>query len=332
MRPLALGDLVRTQLARRAMSGLLPQQRRLLAKGQGYRMAQGTTPVVQQRRLRAELRRAREDAGQTQKQVADELGWSLSKVIRLETGATAVSTSDAMALIHFYKITDQDRVEDLLSVTRARARSWWDEYSEVYSQRFLNFLAYEDSASRVRQFVGLGVPGLLQTRDYARGVFDAYLVKDSEIELAIKVRMRRQQLLERADGTPDETRFEFMLDEAVVHRLVGSDEVMIQQLTRLKELNDADNPSISIRIVPFTAGVNPGMKGSFTIFEFPSENEDFVVNIEEPNTDVLIRDNPETASNYVEAFLELEDIALSRAASSELLGSVIHAMRERQPS
>ena len=295
-------------------------------------MAQGTTPIVQQRRLRAELRRAREDAGHTQKQVADELGWSLSKVIRLETGATAVSTSDAMALIHFYKITDQERVEDLLAVTRARARSWWDEYSEAYEQRFLNFLAYEDSASRLRQFVGLGVPGLLQTSGYARGVFEAYMNEEAEVQRGLKIRMRRQQLLERADGTPDETRFDFMLDEAVLHRLVGGDEVMIEQLTRLKELNEAGNPSISIRIVPFTAGVNPGMKGSFTILEFPSEDEDFVVNIEEPNTDVLIRDNPETASNYVEAFLELQDIALSRAASTELIDSVIHAMRERLPS
>jgi len=295
-------------------------------------MAQGTTPVVQQRRLRAELRRAREDAGHTQKRVADELGWSLSKVIRLETGATAVSTSDAMALIHFYKITDQDRIEDLLAVTRARARSWWDEYTGVYEQRFLNFLAYEDSASRVRQFAGLGVPGLLQTKDYARAVFEAYLHEESRIERAIKVRMRRQQILERANDTPDDTKFDFMLDEAVIHRLVGSAGVMIEQLVRLKGLNDTGNPSISIRIVPFAAGVNPGMKGSFTIFEFPFEDEDFVVNAEEPNSDVLIRDNPETASNYVEAFYELDEIALLKEESSKLLDSVIRDLRSHLPS
>jgi transcriptional regulator with XRE-family HTH domain len=295
-------------------------------------MVQGTTPVVQQRRLRAELRRAREDAGQTQKQVADELGWSLSKVIRLETGATAVSTSDAMALFHYYKITDQDRVNDLLSVTKARPRSWWDEYSQSFEQQFLNFLAYEDSASRIRQFQALQVPGLLQTRDYALAVFEVYLEEQSRLERVLKVRMRRQQLLDRADGTPDETRFDFLLDEAVLHRLVGSDEVMIQQLIRLKELIDARNPSISIRIVPYAAGVTPAMKGSFTIFEFPSEDEDIVVNVEDPRNDILIRDNPETASDYVEAFLELDDIALSKAASSELLDSVIHATRERLPS
>jgi transcriptional regulator with XRE-family HTH domain len=291
-------------------------------------MAQGTTPVVQQRRLRAELRKARDDAGHTQKQVADELGWSLSKVIRLETGATAVSTSDAMALIHFYKIGDGARVEELLAVTRAKAEKWWDEYSDVYEQRFLNFLAYEDSASTMRQFQALAVPGLLQTKDYSRGVFRAYLVEESRIDRAVTVRNRRQRLLEQNDGN----RYEFMLDEAVIHRQVGGTEVMIEQLTRLKALNDAGNPLISLRVVPYTAGVNPGMKGSFTIFEFSSADEDFVVNVEEPNSDVLIRDNPETTSKYVEAFLELEAIALSRAESTELLGTVIQTMRSNPPS
>jgi transcriptional regulator with XRE-family HTH domain len=289
-------------------------------------MAQGTTPVVQQRRLRAELRKAREDAGHTQKRVAEELGWSLSKVIRLETGATTVSTSDAMALIHYYEITDRVRIDDLLSVTRARERAWWDEYSEFYSQQFLNFLAYEDTASRIRQFQTLAVPGLLQTANYARAVFRAYLVEESRIDRAVKVRLNRQRLLNRPDG-PE---LVFMVDEGVVHRQVGGPAVMIEQLTRLKEINDLDNPSIAVRIVPFSIGVNPGMKGSFVVFDFPADEDESVVNVEEPNSDVLIRDNPETTSKYVEAFLALDELALSKAESTELLGSVINNMRASQ--
>jgi transcriptional regulator with XRE-family HTH domain len=289
-------------------------------------MAQGTTPVVKQRRLRAELKKAREDAGHTQKKVAEDLDWSLSKVIRLETGANNISTSDAMALIHYYQIDDQVRIDELLAMTRSKEQAWWwDEYSEVYSQRFLNFLAYEDSASSIRQFTALGVPGLLQTDGYARGVFKVYLVEDQRIDLAVRVRLRRQDILERSD-----VKVEFMLDEAVIHRMVGSREVMIEQLARLKEFNDRNIPNKSIRIVPYAAGVNPGMKGSFTIFEFESEDEDFIVNVEEPNRDVLIRDNPETSSNYIEAFLELEDIALSTAESTKLLNSVIQELRSRQ--
>jgi transcriptional regulator with XRE-family HTH domain len=292
----------------------------------GHGMAQSTTPVVAQRRLRAELRKAREDAGHTQKRVAEELGWSLSKVIRLETGATSVSTSDAMALIHYYEITDRERIDDLLSVTRARERAWWDEYSEVYSQQFRNFLAYEDSASRIRQFQMLAVPGLLQTAGYARAVFEAYLEEETRIDLAWTVRLRRQKLLTLPNG-PEMT---FLVDEAVIHRQVGGQDVMMEQLTRLKEVSELDSPSIIVRIVPFSAGVNPGMKGSFVVLDFPADEDDSIVNVEEPNRDVLIRDNPETTSNYVEAFLALEELALSKAASTELLGSVINDMGASQ--
>jgi hypothetical protein len=227
-----------------------------------------------------------------------------------------------MALIHYYEITDRERVDDLLSVTRAKERAWWDEYSDLYTQQFLNFLAYEDSASRMRQFQSLAVPGLLQTADYARAVFKAYLVAESRIDLALKVRLRRQKLLTLPDG-PEMT---FMLDEAVIHRSVGGPEVMIEQLTRLKAVNDLDNPSIVVRVVPFSAGVNPGMKGSFVVMDFPADEDESIVNVEEPNSDALIRDNPETTSNYVEAFLALEDLALSKAESTELLESVINTM------
>jgi hypothetical protein len=226
-------------------------------------------------------------------------------------------------LIHYYDITDRERIDDLLSVTRARERAWWDEYSEVYDQQFLNFLAYEDSASRIRQFQMLSVPGLLQTAGYARAAFEVYMDEEARIDIAWKARSRRQGLLTRPDG-PE---LIFMLDEAVVHRQVGGPEVMIEQLTRLKEVNDRDNPSIVARIVPFTAGVNPGMKGSFTVIDFPVDEDESIVNVEEPNRDVLIRDNPETTSNYVEAFLALEDLALSKAESTELLESVINNMR-----
>jgi len=283
-------------------------------------MAQGGTPVVQQRRLRTELRRAREEAGRTQKDVARDLGWSPSKVIRIETGAATVSTSDTMALLHYYNITEPERVEELLSVTRAKESSWWEEYRDIYGQQFLNFLAYEDSATKIRQFQGVKFPGLLQTEDYARVLLGNYMNDQHAIDRGTKVRMRRQHLLERANS-PE---MSFILDEAVIHRWVGGYDVTRKQLQRLKVLSE--KPNISIRIVPYTAGVHPGMNGSFAIYEFSSADEDYVVNAEEPNSDVLIRDNPESTSNYVEAFSELQEIALSENDSIQLLDSVIAEM------
>jgi transcriptional regulator with XRE-family HTH domain len=287
-------------------------------------MAQRGIPVVQLRRLRAELRRAREEARLTQKQVAEDLGWSLSKVIRLETGAANISTSDVMALLHYYHITDPDRVNSLLSVTRAKERTWWwDEYVDFYGPQFLNFLAYEDSAAGIRQFQALVVPGLLQTEPYARALFT--VLEEPQLRIrSWRVRQRRQQLLQR-DDPPEAT---FILDESVVHRLVGSREVMAGQLSHLKKLNT--QPHISIQIVPFTAGVISGMRSSFTIFDFSLDNQDsvdFIVVLEEPSSDVLIRDNPEAASNYVEAFDGTRDIAMSKTETNELLDMVIGSIQ-----
>lgn len=283
-------------------------------------MAQGPTPV-EQRRLRAELRRMRDDARQTQKMVADKLGWSTSKVIRIETGAVNVSTSDVMALLHHYRITDPERTEDLLAITRGRGVAWWDKYSDVYGQQFLNFLGYEDSASRIRQFMGFVVPGLLQTKEYARALFEAYYpTEQARVDRAITVRMQRQEILAHENAP----RLSFVLDEAVIHRWIGGADIMLGQLSRIKEL--AKRPNISIRILPFSAGVNRAMRGSFTIFEFPSEPEDYVVNLEDPHRDVLIKDDPEVSSDYLESFDELREVASPKEKLDSIIDQIVKQM------
>lgn len=303
-------------------------------------MARGNIPVVLLRRLRGELRRARELAGYTQKQVAEDLGWSLSKVIRQETGAQNISTSDVMALIHYYRITDPDRVEFLLAITRAKEQVWWwDEYREIFPEifpkRFVELLAYEDSATSVRQFQMITVPGLLQTEAYARTLFHEQ--EDPEVaDLALRVRLRRQQILDRATGVD----MRFILDEAVIHRVVGDPAIMLEQLTHLRELNL--RPHIGIQIVPFTSGAVAASYGSFAILDFTPINAthsmsvdvDSVVNVESPTVEgptveALIYDNPETASRYVEAFYRIREVAMSEDESNDLIGARIDEMRER---
>lgn len=82
-----------------------------------------SSPMVQRRRLRAELRRARQDAGETQEQVAAAMDWSLSKLSRIETGSTDISTSDLKALLYHYKIADPIRIEQLIALVNAKPMS-----------------------------------------------------------------------------------------------------------------------------------------------------------------------------------------------------------------
>src|SRR5918999_1854346 len=118
----------------------------------------GQSSVVRQRRLRVGLRRIREQSGHTQKTVAEAMGWSTAKVIRIETGKVNVSTSDLMALLHYYGITDTAMADDLLAVTRSEVDGWWAEYLSDISQTFLNFLGCEDSATRISQYITHVVP------------------------------------------------------------------------------------------------------------------------------------------------------------------------------
>lgn len=281
-------------------------------------MAQVETPITQQRRLRAELRRAREQSGMTQKDVAELLDWSPSKVIRFETGAAIISTSDLQALLPHYKITDRERINELVEVARAsRKQAWWDDYRGHYDQQFLTFLGYEASTIRLRSYQALLIPGLLQTPAYTDGILRAYTDDEEAIARGAQVRGKRQRIL---DGDAGPEMF-FVLDEAALHRWVGGAEVMREQLLWLEELDK--RPNIQIQIVPFTVGAHPGMRGAFTIFEFPFEDEDFALLLEHPDGDVLIQNKPDIASTYVETFFELEAVAAPKGELGKVLRPII---------
>ena len=99
------------------------------------------SPAVQRRRLRAEIRAARQAAGLTQDQVASAMDWSLSKIIRIEGGSVGISTNDIKALLACYQITDENKIRTLVELARgARERSWWSMYADVANPRYLQYI------------------------------------------------------------------------------------------------------------------------------------------------------------------------------------------------
>jgi transcriptional regulator with XRE-family HTH domain len=262
---------------------------------------------VQRRRLRSELRRARAEAGLTQRDVAEAMEWSLSKLIRIESGSVGISTTDLKALLQHYGVGDQAEIDRFLGLARAGKdqRAWWNAYREATSQQYLTFLGYESSASVIHMFQPLLIPGLLQDEDYARAVLRAYggSATDKRVEEWVELRMRRQELLDRSD--PPE--MFFVLDEAALHRWVGGRDVMRHQLHRLK--NEAGRHNVTIEVVPFSAGEHPGMKGPFSILEFADDRDEDVLFLENPRGDTISRDEQEEIKPYREAFAHLRDLA-----------------------
>jgi hypothetical protein len=234
------------------------------------------------------------------------MDWSLSKLIRIETGQVSITTNDLRALLAHYDIADETRVRELIDSGRAsRERSWWSSYKEVAAPEYLTFLGYESSATYLRNFEPLVVPGLLQTEDYAREVITGVPHASALVEL----RMERQELIVRDDGP----RMYFMLDEAVIRRVVGGPDVMHHQLRQLIELNK--RPNIEIFVVPFSEGLHPLWRTPMIHFEFAGADDEDVLYIENPLGQLIIREgDPEqpgefTPTKYLDLFWTVEHIA-----------------------
>ena len=225
-------------------------------------MTRNLSTVVERRRLRTELRRARQDADLTQEQVASEMDWSLSKLIRIENGSVSISRNDLLVLLPLYGITDEAEVRRLLDLARAaRQPSWWSKYREKC--HLPSILTW--STRRLHRQSGItrvsSVPGLLQTRDYAHRVISVYKgnFSNQTIGTRLEIRMARQQLLEQ--GKPP--RMHFILDEAVIRHLLGDERVREEQIEKLIEM--AGRSAVTIEIVPFSAGLHRGLGETFTL-------------------------------------------------------------------
>ena len=244
------------------------------------------------------------------------MDWSLSKLIRIENGTVNISTNDLKVILAHYKITDEERTAEFLALSRgARERSWWSGYRDVASPRLLQMIEYEAASIITRNFQPLLVPGLLQTEEYARNVYQRLNPQESasRLESLVEVRMRRQELLGRSDAPL----LFFIIDQAVVHRIVGGKAVMRRQLNQMIEL--AGMPNVTIEVVPFEAGAHPGLLGSFLIYEFPDTADDDALWLEGPTGDLLSRDNPEEILNFREKFEQLRQISLGPEGSVSFL-------------
>ena len=251
------------------------------------------------------------------------MDWSLSKIIRIEAGSVGISTNDLKALLRHYKIVDPAQTAELIALGRAaRERAWWSMYRDVAPTGLLQLIGYETAAVIGRAFEPLLVPGLLQTEEYARVVVRGLgeRLPPERVDSLVEVRMRRQELLDRADPPL----LFFILDEAVVRRLVGGKSVMRRQVARLIEM--AERPNVTIEVVPFSAGIHPGLKGSFAILEFPDPGDDDVLYLESARGDLISRDVPDEILTYREAFEQLRDASLGSKDSVTYLRKVADEM------
>jgi hypothetical protein len=279
------------------------------------------TVEVKKRRLRTALRQARIDAGMTQKAAADALVWSISKIVRIEQGTVPVAPSDVRVLLHLYGATDPSAIQELADLAKeAREDKGWSTFSDVLSQESLQLFGNEPAAKVIYKYEPSVIPGMFQTRDYARALLRALGNSEEQVERRLEVRTQRQQLLE----SPTRPELDFILGETALSRTVGDEDIMREQIARLLELARLDG--VSVLLLPLAAGAHRGMGGAFTVLQFDDPQLPDLLYLENAERESVSRDEEGEIRRYLELFVELQNMATKHGSLEEHVNRIL---RER---
>lgn len=255
--------------------------------------------TVVRRQLGRRLRRLREVAGKTDRDVEESTLASRTKLWRIETGKTPIKVADVRALCWLYG-ADQATTEALSSLAMATvAQGWWEDYADTLPDWFGLYIGLEAAATQVRIYDPELIHGLLQTPDYVRSLYQAGNPEGGEeaIQRQIKLRHERQQTL--TNRTPL-LQLTAVLGAGVLARPVGGLKVMAEQTARLRDLNK--NGNVDIRILPWEIGAHAAMHiGAFTILDFDNPDDPSVVYLES-HTGARYLEKPEELVEYRRIF------------------------------
>ena len=276
------------------------------------------SPTVRRRRLAAELRGIREGTGKSGDAVAAALKWSPSKISRYERARTGLQPREVERLLDYYEITGSRRALLLALAQDATQKGWWEQYSDGLSADYQEFIGLEHEASSIAVWHVDVVTGLLQTEAYARHIISSYSrvvpIAPGMIERLVRVRMRRQQVL----NPERELHLSVVLDESVLKRRVGNDQVMHEQLMRL--VHEADRPNVTVQILPLDTQ-HTVFGESFVIFRFGSDEDaslQDVVSAEHLRNGFSLEAEKETYLHRI-AFQMLADSSLDPESSRKLI-------------
>jgi transcriptional regulator with XRE-family HTH domain len=276
-------------------------------------------PTVRRRRLGSELRRLREAQSIKLEEVAERLGLAPSTLSRIETGKAPTRTAYLNSMLELYGVDDPSQRQVLQEMAReGHRKGWWAVWDGVLPTGFGIYVGLEAEAASLRVYEAQVVHGLLQTEDYARAVMSTVRRRQTpdEIERLVKLRMQRQDVLERRDSLE----LWIILDEAVLRRMVGSSYIMREQLDHLYEASQW--PNVTLQVLTFASGLHPGLGGSFAIIEFPERFDPDVLYTEGVTGQAYIEERDREVRARAEAFDLLRATALPPADSALLIRSI----------
>jgi hypothetical protein len=288
-------------------------------------MGVNTAAMVARRRFGEALKAARlksiADDGRPVKQitVANALGRkTIDRYSRLERGEAWPDDAewDAIARVLDMSLEDKVRLETMLREGQSISVAWWNEFEKEFAPSLIQFVAYEDAATRITTCAGLIVPGLLQTPDYGRAVTQSLassVMTGHMVERSVQLRINRRGVFKKANPPAVEAIF----SEGALLQEVGGRQVMLEQLDSLIEDNKRRN--VSYRIIPFTAAATSMYM--FTLFEFGGAEEKPVASFD-AMAETLFRESLRETRELKGYTESLRALALSPMESLEKLKTI----------
>lgn len=280
------------------------------------------TPTTRRIMLGGQLRQRREEAGITREEAAYLIRGSVSKLSRMERGRVQLKRRDVQDLLQLYGVADVTEQDAALSLlTESNTPAWWEHYNLEFPDWFKTYVGMEQSAAAIFTYEPMFLPGLLQTEDYARTLVTGGLPNaDTEtVEQWVKLRMQRQQMLDRDEPTE----LHAIVDESVFYRTVSDAEVQRQQWQHMLDM--AERTNITFQVSPLKLDIWASHAGPFVRLAFAAEDVHGVVYLE-GLTGGLFVDKPQLVAQYDAVTERIKQSALSPADSAERVRQSINAL------
>ncbi|MFF4763031.1 helix-turn-helix domain-containing protein [Streptomyces sp. NPDC001292] len=285
--------------------------------GQEGSMAPRSAPTARQRRLGLELRKMRVAAGMTTEYAAGLLSVPRTNVPNMESGRSGISPERVRTLASNYGCPDQALVEALAAMAAGREKGWWESYRGQLPDAFLDIAEMEWHAVRVRISVSVHLPGLLQTEEHARAVFQAVIpaLSQADVDVRVSQRLDRQQVLDR----PVPPELDVILHEAALRMEFGGSAVARRQLVHLLTMSERE--AVTLRVIPFKAGGFPGAGQSVLYVESSVPQLD-TVELDSTHGPEFI-DSETQLTKYRAVLAAAEAVALAPNASRDFIRRLV---------
>ncbi|ONI70713.1 DNA-binding protein [Actinosynnema sp. ALI-1.44] len=258
------------------------------------------------------MRRAREEAGRTQDEAAEQIDAASTKISRLELGQSGIKITDLNVLLKYYKV-DRSLCDGMRDLARAgRQRGRWSGYRNVIPNWFRQYLDLEQDASELRWYQAEIVPGVLQTEAYIRSMLATARPRatDDEVERQVEVRLERQSILD------NEVLLRFIISESALRRNIGDPSIMRDQLARIAEV--AAQPNVELQVLPFDAQTFGAAWINFIMLRFDHDASSDVVYVEDL-IDADYLDRPDAVRAYTGLWNRLQAAAPGPVESRDLI-------------